>query len=224
MKPASTKPQNAASQAPARPPAEAGVGPEIHRGRPRAFDVNYALDQALRVFWKNGYEGASLPELTKAMGINRPSLYATFGNKEALFRKAMERYASGPTAYACKALAEPTARAVVERLLRGTVDVLSDPRNPPGCLAVQGALSCSEAAEPIRRDLAARRSAAEDALRRRFEAALAAGDLPPDAVPADLARYVATVTQGMSVQAAGGATRDDLSRVVDLVLRSWPGR
>src|SRR6266436_2473813 len=113
-------------------------------GRPRAFDVDEALDQALKVFWRNGYEGTSLPDLTRAMGINRPSLYAAFGNKEALFRKALE---------------EPTARAVVEALLRGAVEQLSSPRHPQGCLMVQGALSCGRTADPIRRELAARRAA-----------------------------------------------------------------
>src|SRR5207237_3295974 len=98
-------------------------------GRPRAFDVDEALDQALRVFWRKGYEGASLPDLTKAMGINRPSLYAAFGNKESLFRKALERYVEGPAAYVRRALTEPTARAVAKRLLSGAIDLLTDPRN-----------------------------------------------------------------------------------------------
>src|ERR1700747_3031170 len=93
-------------------------------GRPRAFDVQHALDQALKVFWRKGYEGASLPDLTRAMGINRPSLYAAFGNKEGLSRKALERYSDGPAAYVREALEEPTARAVVETLLRGEVDML----------------------------------------------------------------------------------------------------
>src|SRR5438094_4748444 len=111
-------------------------------GRPRAFDVDEALDQALRIFWRKGYAGASLPDLTRAMGINRPSLYAAFGNKEMLFRKALDRYAEGPAAYVCEALREPTARAVVERLLRGAIKLLTDPSNPGGCLAVHGALAC----------------------------------------------------------------------------------
>src|SRR6266436_381344 len=130
-------------------------------GRPRAFDVDEALDQALKVFWRNGYEGTSLPDLTRAMGINRPSLYAAFGNKEALFRKALDRYNDGPAAYVREALEEPTARAVVEALLRGAVEQLSNPRHPQGCLMVQGALSCGSTANPIRRELATRRAAGE---------------------------------------------------------------
>src|SRR5881397_2814538 len=146
-------------------------------GRPRAFDVDKALERALRMFWRKGFEGTSLSDLTKAMGINRPSLYAAFGNKEALFRKALDRYDAKLTVYMREALDEPTARGVAQRLLRGSADLLTDPRNPPGCLMVQGALACSESAESIRRELVARRAAAEVALRRRFERALTDGDL-----------------------------------------------
>ena len=192
------------------------------RGRPREFDVEKALGRALKVFWRKGYEGASLLDLTKAMGINRPSLYAAFGNKEALFRKALDRYAEGPAAYVREALNEPTARAAAERLLGGAVDLLTDRRNPRGCLLVQGALACGEAAESVRRELVARRAAGEAAVRRRFERARAEGDLPADADPADLARYLGAVIQGMAVQAAGGASREELQRVVALALRAWP--
>src|SRR5262245_47124518 len=99
-------------------------------GRPRAFDIDTALDRALQVFWRKGYEGTSLSDLTKAMGINRPSLYAAFGNKEALFRKVLDRYVEGPACHVREALEEPTAHGVVERLLRGTIDLLIDQRNP----------------------------------------------------------------------------------------------
>jgi len=192
------------------------------RGRPRAFDADKALDRALKVFWDKGYEGASLPDLTRAMGINRPSMYAAFGNKEALFRKALDRYAQGPAGYARAALEAHTARAVVERLFDGAVDMLTDPRHPHGCLAVQGALACGEAADSVRKELAARREAGVASLRRRFHRARAQGDLPPTADPADLARYVFTVIHGLSVQAAGGATRRELHRVTQLALRAWP--
>jgi AcrR family transcriptional regulator len=194
----------------------------VPKGRPRAFDVDKALDRALEVFWRKGYEGASLPDLTRAMGINRPSLYAAFGNKEALFRKALDRYDEGPAAYVREALDEPTARAVAERLLGGALDLLSDRRNPRGCLMVHGALACGKAAESVRKELAARRAAVEVALRRRFERARAEGDLPADADPADLARYLATVLRGMAVQAASGAGREEMRRVADLALRVWP--
>src|SRR5690242_19926669 len=123
------------------------------RGRPRAFDPDKALDRALNVFWRKGYEGASLPDLTRAMGINRPSMYAAFGNKESLFRKAMDRYIKGPASYARQALDEPTARAVVDRLFEGMLDSMANPRNPRGCLVVQGALACGASADPIRKEL-----------------------------------------------------------------------
>jgi AcrR family transcriptional regulator len=194
----------------------------VPRGRPRTFDPDKALDRALRVFWRKGYEGASLADLTRAMRINRPSLYAAFGGKEALFRKVLDRYAEGPAAYVRAALEEPTARAVAERLLLGSADLLGDPRHPRGCLMVQGALACGGAAESVRRELAARRAAADVAVRRRLERARAEGDLPAGADPADLARYLATVVRGMAVQAAGGASRAELRRVAATALRAWP--
>jgi AcrR family transcriptional regulator len=191
-------------------------------GRPREFDVDEALDRALEVFWRKGYEGTTLPDLTSAMGINRPSLYAAFGSKEELFRRALDRYAEGPAAYFRAALDEPTARAVAERLLAGTIDLVTGAQGPCGCFMVQAALACSEEAGAIRKELVSRRLAAEAAIRERFEHAHADGDLPVHACPADLARYLATVIQGMAVQAAGGASRAELRRVAALALRAWP--
>src|ERR1700722_4582159 len=130
-------------------------------GRPRSFDVDRGLDRALRVFWRKGYEGTSLSDLTTAVGVNRPSLYAAFGDKKALFRKALGHYLTGPAAYTEEALKEPTARAVVERLLQGAADLNTAPRNPGGCLMVQGALACSEASDSIRKELVACRAAGE---------------------------------------------------------------
>jgi AcrR family transcriptional regulator len=192
------------------------------RGRPRAFDADEALDRAMQLFWHKGYEGTSLSDLTGAMGINRPSLYAAFGDKEALFRKVLDRYDDEPLAFMREALTEPTARVVIERLLRGAVKLLTDPHTPQGCLMVQGALACGEGADAVRREMNARRAAAESALRRRLVRAKAEGDLPPDASPVDLALYVVTVVRGMAVQAAGGAGRAELLRVVRTALRAWP--
>jgi len=195
----------------------------VHKGRPREFDAEKALDKALYVFWQRGYEGASLTDLTEAMGISRPSLYAAFGNKEELFRRALDRYAQkGPGAIRCEALAEPTARKVVEHLLRSVAMTLTDPCNPAGCLSVQGALTCSSAAESIKQELTKRRSDSEHELRLRFERAKDEGDLGADADPEALARYIATVTQGMSVQASGGASRSELLSVADMALKAWP--
>lgn len=192
------------------------------KGRPREFDADEVLDRALEVFWRKGYEGASLSELTEAMGINRPSLYAAFGNKEELFRKALDRYADGPAAYTREALNAPTARGVLERLLHGAAEALTHPDYPPGCLGVHGALSCGEAAESIRDELSARRAAYEVLLRQRLERARTEGDLATDIACADLARLVMTVMQGMAVQAAGGASREELRRVAEMMLRTWP--
>ncbi len=193
-----------------------------HIGRPLAFDPEKALEAALRVFWRKGYEGTALSDLTEVMGINRPSIYATFGNKEALFRKALDRYSAQRTGYTAEALKESTARAVVERLMVGTADLLSCPGNPKGCLMVQGALACGDAADPIRKELISRRATGEAALRERFERARVEGDLPAGAQPGNLARYVMAVLHGMSVQSASGATREELQGVIDLSMRAWP--
>jgi AcrR family transcriptional regulator len=196
----------------------------VPSGRPREFDIDKALDRALQVFWRRGYEGASLPALTKAMRISRPSLYAAFGNKEALFRKAIDRYVDGPAAASRAALEERTARHVVERLFRQSIELMTDSRNPRGCFLVQGALACGETADCLRREMAARRDALVVALRDRFERAVAEGDLAADLQPGDLARFIATVLHGMSVQAASGASRDELERVAAIALQAWPSR
>jgi AcrR family transcriptional regulator len=192
-------------------------------GRPREFDTDAALESAMRVFWRKGYEGTSLSDLTDAMGINRPSLYAAFGNKEAVFRKALDRYTSGPAAYVCAALEAPTAREVAERLLGGTISALTDSSHPSGCMMVQAALVCGEEADPIRLELCSRRAEADALLCRRLERAVTEGDLPADTDYATLARYLSTVIRGLGVQAAGGANREELWAVAHLALQVWPG-
>ncbi len=191
-------------------------------GRPREFDMDEALDRALQVFWRSGYEGASIADLTEAMGITRPSLYAAFGNKEELFRKTLDRYVDGPGGYVQIALAKPTAREVVEHLLYEAADAVTDPDHPPGCLAVQGALCCGEAAETIKQELMHRRASGEQDLRKRFERAIAEGDLPKGSDAADLARYISAILQGMAVQAAGGGSRKQLRKIAEMTLRAWP--
>ena len=267
-------------------------------GRTRQFDVDEALDRALEVFWAAGYEGATLPELTRAMGINRPSLYAAFGNKEQLFRKALDRYQTGPMsflteagrgegvampsgsdirldgldrpgvsarlrgrhapgadramginrpslyaafgnkeqlfrkaldryqtgpmAFLTEALRKPTARAVAEAIFSGFVRMQRDSDKARGCLVVSGALACGEEAETVRRELARLRQAIVTALRERFERAVRDGDLPAGTDCATLARYTATVLNGLAVQAASGATEKELRLVSALAMRAWP--
>jgi len=191
-------------------------------GRARAFDTDEALDRAMTVFWSKGYEGASLADLTEAMEISRPSLYAAYGNKEELFRKALERYGEGPSSYERDALAQPTARAVAEGLLRGAADVQTDPATPAGCLAVLGSTYCAEESSPIGKTLIAFRLAGHAATRERFERARADGDLPANADPKALTHYIGTVVCGMAVLAASGVTRKELERVIELTMRAWP--
>src|SRR6202050_2744707 len=111
-------------------------------GRPREFDTDAALEKAMRLFWAKGYEGTSVGNLTETLGISRPSLYAAFGDKQSLFRAALERYAAGPARYVAAALGQPTAREVAQLLLRGAADLQASSRNPRGCLAVTGAIAC----------------------------------------------------------------------------------
>jgi AcrR family transcriptional regulator len=191
-------------------------------GRPRAFDIEKALDRATELFWRHGYEGASLAMLTAAMGINVPSLYAAFGSKEGLFRKALERYFAGPHSYAATALDEATALSVTEKIFQGTVNLVTNPLYPGGSLLIQGAMATGPVATPIRWELSQCRANEEAALRQRFERAKREGDLPSSADLAVLARYVMTVNWGIGVQAAGGVSRAQLLKVAEIALKSWP--
>jgi AcrR family transcriptional regulator len=191
-------------------------------GRPRAFDPDQALDRALEVFWRKGYEGTSIADLTAAMGINPPSLYGAFGNKEALFRRALDRYEALHEASWRDALDAPTGYEAIERLLMRSAASLGDKRNPPGCLMVQAALCGGEECASVTKELAARREASLALIRERLKRAKRDGDLPEDADPASLARYATTVLHGMAVQAAGGAGRKELERVVATAMRAFP--
>jgi AcrR family transcriptional regulator len=198
------------------------MGPNGKMGRPRGFAENEALEAAMRVFWEKGYEGSTLADLTEAMGINRSSMYATFGDKEALFRLAINRYAEGPAAYVRGALEQPTVRAVVEALLRGALELLTDPSHPRGCLSVQGALACGSHAEPMKQAMIEWRRQGESDIHKRLHRARREGDLAKDVDPGDLTRYISTVLTGLAVQAANGPTRAEMTRLVDMVLRSMP--
>lgn len=194
------------------------------RGRPREFCPDQALAAALGVFWSKGYEGASMAELTAAMGITKPSLYAAFGNKEQLFHKALDLYETEKLAYTREALAQPTARAVAEHFMRGAVAAQTSSCDPKGCLGVIGATACGAEAESIKAEVIKRRESSAAALLERFRQAQRDGDLPANVEPEDLSQYLFTILQGMAVQAGAGATREDLERVVETSLRLWPSR
>ena len=196
----------------------------IPRGRPREFCVDAALAAALRVFWSKGYEGASLSDLTEAMGVTRPSLYAAFGNKEALFRKALDLYEREKLAFMGQALEAPTARGVAERVLRNALEAQTSASGPRGCLAVISSVACGAEADSIRKEVIARRASSEAALRQRFERAAEEGDFSAEIEPAALVRYLMAVLQGMAVQAGSGVARDKLDQLVSTTLSLWPGR
>ncbi|HEX4182869.1 MAG TPA: TetR/AcrR family transcriptional regulator [Caulobacteraceae bacterium] len=194
------------------------------RGRPREFDVEKALAAALRVFWSKGYEGASLTELTDAMGVTRPSLYAAFGNKEALFRKALDLYEREKLAYMSAALEAPTARGVAERLLYGALEMQISGSDPKGCLGVISSVACGSEAESIKAEVLKRRASSDAALLARMERAKAEGDLPDPMTADGMVRYLIAVLQGLCIQAGAEATPDQLRALVATTLELWPGR
>ncbi|MFG3056203.1 TetR/AcrR family transcriptional regulator [Kitasatospora sp. NPDC048239] len=191
------------------------------RGRPRSFDRDAALEQALRLFWERGYEATSVADLTAAMGIRPPSLYAAFGDKRSLFDEVVARYREGHGSYATRALAEePTARAGVARMLREAAAEATDPEHPWGCLLISSTVNCTspEVAEAVR----LLRNANVRALESLIRADVAAGREPAETDPAALAQFTATVLQGMSQRARDGATRTELERVATDAMRVWP--
>ncbi|EPR14959.1 TetR family transcriptional regulator [Sphingobium indicum IP26] len=194
------------------------------RGRPREFDPEEALGAALNVFWRRGYEGASMAELTEAMGITKPSLYACFGNKESLFRKALDLYERDKLCYMKSALEAPTAKGVAERLLRGSLAIQTGTTDPHGCLGVISTVGCTIQADSIREDVMARRASSDAALLARLERARDEGDFPDTIEPQALATYLTTVMQGMAVHAGAGMSRELLEQLVDTTLAVWPGK
>lgn len=174
------------------------------------------------LFWRHGYEGTSMAALAEAMGINMPSVYAAFGDKPSLFGLALKRYFERPASYLPNALKAPTAREAAERLFAGAINMVTNPRHPDGCLLVQGALSSGPDVDSIKRQLSDYRAAAAIAVQKRFERAIEDGDLDSDTSAGRLANFVITVIWGMSVQAAGGATRAQLQDVAETALQAWP--
>jgi AcrR family transcriptional regulator len=195
----------------------------MRTGRPRSFCKEEALDRAMTVFWRSGYEGASLTNLTEAMGINSPSLYACFGSKEGLFKAVLQRYDERRNTFMTQVTAAPTAAAVAETFLYGVADFVAATggRNPPGCLMLQGGISCGD--DTIPDMLAKHRAEKEAMLRTRFEQAKKLGDLPKTSDPAALARYLSVMANGICVQAAAGASTKELREVAAIALANWPG-
>jgi AcrR family transcriptional regulator len=192
------------------------------RGRPREFCVDHALAQALRVFWTKGYEGASLTDLTDAMGITRPSLYAAFGNKESLFRKALDLYEREKMAYLNEGLARPTAREVAETMLRGALENVAGEGEPHGCMRVIASVACGPAAQSLHDEIVQRTDIFKQMMVERFERAKAEGDLPGHIDALGLTGVLVAWLQGISIQANQGINRKDLERLIATALDLWP--
>ncbi|MGW4483810.1 TetR/AcrR family transcriptional regulator [Amycolatopsis sp. NPDC004368] len=194
------------------------------RGRPRAFDRERALTEAMFVFWERGYEGASLADLTGAMGINPPSLYAAFGGKEALFREAVERYGQTYGSHTRRALSEsPTAHAAIEAMLRDNARTYVDTDHPTGCMVVLAATNCSPANGAVCAHLKAQREEVRDLVRERLRRAVDEGELAETVDVGALGTYYTTVLFGLSTQARDGVGLPALTAVIDAAMRSWPG-
>ena len=197
--------------------------PAMPRGRPREFDREAALERAIDVFWRHGYEATSVSDLTAAMGINPPSLYAAFGDKEKLFLEAVERYQQQRRQSVTKVFDEaPTAKEAIHRLLQDAARELACPSHPRGCLLVMSDTNCSDASAHVQSDLAQRRSAMKASLKARIDRGAAASELPRGTDTAALAEFYSTVFQGMVMQARDGATPKRLLATAEAAMRAWP--
>lgn len=176
----------------------------------------------MRVFWRKGYDGTRLSDLTEAMGISRPSLYGAFGDKASLFLRALDHYRESPASYVNRALTEMTAFDVFKSLLYGVVKLVTDPKNPGGCLFVCASLPDHGEPQSVVKELARRRLDGERDIAKRFQQASREGDLPSDADPKALAKLAATLIWGISVQSTNGAKRNELLRIADLALAAFP--
>lgn len=192
------------------------------RGRPRAFDRSDALDTALLLFWRHGYEGTSIAMLADEIGINVPSLYAAFGDKESLFLQCVERYGEQNGSLYHAAFRKKTSREVARAILEGEVELVTRRGTPDGCLMVQGALATSPKSEAVVETMAGMRATAEEWMAERFRRAIDDGDLPPDADPSALACYLMTINSGLAVQAKSGVKKAQLMKTIDLALQNWP--
>jgi AcrR family transcriptional regulator len=193
------------------------------KGRPRAFDRDLALEQALTEFWEHGYETASISLLTDAMGLSPASLYAAFGDKRQLFGEALERYLQTHGAFTAAAVRdEPTAFGTVARMLREAAVAFTRRGHPRGCLLITAGTNCTRESSDIKARLRDVRRANTKALERKLAAGQQAGELPPDTDTRALAVFYQSILQGMSAQARDGATRAELQRVATIALDAWP--
>jgi AcrR family transcriptional regulator len=192
------------------------------RGRPRSFDREEALASAMDVFWVKGYEGASISDLTQAMGIGSPSLYAAFGSKEALFHEAVEFYSrtEGPELWDVVDAA-PTARQGVEGFLMATARVFTRAGKPRGCLVTLSALNTTPASASVCEAMRERRAVGQCGLEARLKRAVAEDELPPALDTGAVAAFYVTVQQGMSIQARDGASREALEKVAQAAMAAW---
>jgi AcrR family transcriptional regulator len=188
-------------------------------GRPISFDKDAALEAAMLLFWERGYEGTSIADLTRAMGLNPSSIYAAFGDKHALFSLAVKRYMETRTQYATKALEQPTLERVIHALFNSTVAFLTTPNHPPTCMTLAGAVGCSVDASPARDMMTEIRRQNESTMRERFLLAQKSGELSKDVNVDDYTRYLSTIIAGLSIQAANGSTKAELKRTSQMALR-----
>jgi len=198
----------------------------VERGRPRAFDEEQALDAALAVFWRNGYQGASLAELTHAMDISKPSLYAAFGNKEQLYLSALERYREQQLIkHAERLAAEPDLKSAMRAFLRSVATMLTAPELPGGCMVVTSAVACDTAALPQRVVAAIGTTVNQSAfgpLKDRLQKELQRRNLPVGTPVEQLADFFMTIMTGMAVMAKVGATQERLFDTIEHALCVLP--
>lgn len=188
-------------------------------GRPISFDKDAALEAAMLLFWERGFEGTSMADLTERMGLNPSSIYAAFGDKQALFSLAVKRYMDIRAQYAAKALEQPTLEKVVRALFDSTVAFLTTPGHPPTCMTLAGAVGCSVEASPARDITTEIRKQNEAAMRERFLQARKSGELLKDVNVDDYTRYLSSILAGLSIQAANGSTKAELKRTAKMALR-----